>query len=113
MRGKTQTCSTLSALLMGFATPQGSPALAAEAPVPELSPGMLSAMQRDLHLSERQVRQRLTLEGRVHAIEGGLRKAVKEGFGGAWMNPDATHLVVGMTRPGSRPTRVGRRPPGW
>ena len=87
MRHKTQTFATFSALLLGLAASAESPP----------SSEMMAAMQRDLGLSEAQVRQRLAVASQTPAVEARLREALKDAFAGAWLSPGGTHLVVGIT----------------
>lgn len=69
----------------GSAT-SGKPAVAAAAPGAEKpSAAMLSALQRDLHLTPRQVRERLSNEAEAGARAGHLRIALGESFAGAWV----------------------------
>jgi streptogrisin C len=118
MQHRIKTLSSLSALLMGFAAAQGLPTTAEAAPpqnleeAPGLSPEMLRAMQRDFRLSEAQARQRLAVEARAGYVEAELREALKDGFGGAWMNAEGTQLVVGITDPAeaARVRRAGAEP---
>jgi streptogrisin C len=110
MRRETQTLSTLGALLMGFVSAGGWLPSAHAA-----SPEMQAAMRRDLGLTELQVQQRQAFESQAAMLEGGLRDALGEGFGGAWLSAEGTRLVVGITDPaqealvrraGAEPRRV-------
>ncbi|RKH06905.1 ricin-type beta-trefoil lectin domain protein [Corallococcus carmarthensis] len=95
--------STATALFAG-ATLSVIPSLALAAPsqaeaalAHDVSPDILSAMQRDLGLTADGVKRRLASEAAAVRVEGSLRAELGERFGGAWMNADGSALVVGVT----------------
>jgi streptogrisin C len=115
MNRRFSKLSTLTALFAGLVT---VPAVAA-APeaVPSVSPEMLSAMQRDLHLTPEQAQRRLASEAVAARLELELRGKLGSTFGGAWMSEDGSKLVVGVTdvasadavrRAGAEPRLVAR-----
>ncbi|WP_283137205.1 S1 family peptidase [Rhizohabitans arisaemae] len=61
---------------------------------------MLDAMQRDLRLTPEQAITRLANEERAARQENTLRKGLAGKFGGAWLNADASKLVVATTDAG-------------
>ncbi|ADO75988.1 ricin-type beta-trefoil lectin domain protein [Stigmatella aurantiaca] len=123
MNRKFNTLSTVTALFAGLATVHGVPATAEAAPSEaavsalDVSPEILSAMRRDLRLSEAQLSRRLAFEAKAPALEQGLRAELGASFGGAWLNEEGTQLIVGVTdeasaervrRAGAEPRRVAR-----
>ncbi|WNG17926.1 RICIN domain-containing protein [Cystobacter fuscus] len=103
MNQKLKVLTTVAALLAGLGTILSLPAAAQVAPAhaaghtPDVSPEVLSAMQRDLRLSEEQARRRLAFEARAPALEASLRNELGTSFGGAWLNGDGSQLIVGVT----------------
>lgn len=71
----------------------GGPAPVAEEP---LSPGLLSALQRDLGLTESQARERLAAERAAVAIEPKARSAAQGAYGGSWFDADSGRLTVAV-----------------
>ncbi|AOS61261.1 S1 family peptidase [Actinoalloteichus hymeniacidonis] len=70
------------------------------ATTPELdlvSPQMLSAMERDLGLTEAEARTRLTQEAAAVDTETSLKSSLGSTFAGARFDADAGKLVVGVT----------------
>ncbi|XVS65145.1 alpha-lytic protease prodomain-containing protein [Actinosynnema sp. CA-299493] len=59
--------------------------------------GMVAAMARDLHLTPDQARARIEREAVATRTESTLKARLGPGFAGAWLNADATELVVGVT----------------
>ncbi|HEX4818192.1 MAG TPA: S1 family peptidase [Nonomuraea sp.] len=58
---------------------------------------MVEALERDLGLSEQQVVTRLANEQRAAAAESALTAQLGGSFGGAWLNDDASKLMVATT----------------
>jgi streptogrisin C len=120
MNRKLTTLSTVTALFAGLATVHSLPAEAAPAEAPaalEVSPELVSAMRRDMNLSEAQLQRRLAFEAKAPALERSLREELGGTFGGAWLNAEGTQLIVGVTdeasaervrRAGAEPLRVAR-----
>ncbi len=105
MRSPTKLCLGLSVLLaLGTGTLGLSPAAAsASQPTPSaktLSPGLTSALQRDLGLTASQARTRLIQEAAATKLAPRAERAAGQTFGGSWY--DAAHgtLVVGLTDTG-------------
>ncbi|GAA2208607.1 alpha-lytic protease prodomain-containing protein [Nonomuraea monospora] len=94
-------------LAVCLATPL-SPAAADTAPQaaapPTAPPSMIDALERDLGLSEAQVITRLANEERAAAAEASLTPALGDSFGGAWLNDDASKLMVATTDPATAPS---------
>lgn len=78
-----------------------APLSAAENPsigvVADVSPQIVAALQRDLGLSEDQVRSRLVREDVAAQTEAILRERLGGSFAGAWLIGNADTLVVGIT----------------
>ncbi|MER6827636.1 S1 family peptidase [Streptosporangium sp. NPDC000563] len=72
-------------------------------------PGMLAAMQRDLHLTAEQAQARLLNETRLAPVEAQLREELGADFGGSWFTGDlAQNLVVATTDKEHTPQIVTR-----
>ncbi|MFY0524759.1 ricin-type beta-trefoil lectin domain protein [Archangium gephyra] len=66
-------------------------------PMPDASPELLSAMQRDLGLNGEQARRRLVSEAKAARLEQKARENLGTTFAGAWLNQDGSTLIVGVT----------------
>ncbi|MEU4763311.1 alpha-lytic protease prodomain-containing protein [Actinosynnema sp. NPDC023794] len=68
-------------------------------PPPQLAVdgAVVAAMARDLHLTPDQARARIEREAVAARTESTLKARLGPGFAGAWLNADATRLVVGVT----------------
>ncbi|WNG50207.1 hypothetical protein F0U60_43325 [Archangium minus] len=103
MNRKLSRLSTLTALFAGLAAIPVVPTVAMAAPVaeaapvPDASPELLSAMQRDFGLTAEQARRRMATEAAAARLESKLSKDLGARFGGAWMNEDGSKLIVGVT----------------
>jgi streptogrisin C len=64
---------------------------------------MIDALERDLGLTEAQVVTRLANEERAAAAESALTTQLGGSFGGAWLNDDASRLMVATTDPNAAP----------
>ena len=62
-------------------------------------PGMIAAIQRDLHLDSVQANELLARESVAARTERDLRAALGTRFGGAWLTAGASILVVAVTDP--------------
>jgi streptogrisin C len=62
-----------------------------------LSPGLVTAMQRDLGLSAPQARTRLKQEAAAARLAPRAEQAAGPAFGGSWYDPARGTLVVGLT----------------
>lgn len=96
----------LSALLLlgawagvgtGPASAAPEPGSAAE---PQLSPGLLAAMQRDLGLGAEQAAARLAAEKTATAVEDKARRAAGPAYGGSWFDVKTARLTVALTDAG-------------
>ncbi len=96
----------LSALLILGAWTAAGPSTASAAPAPNesaelpASAALLSAMERDLGLSESQARTRLAEEKAATALEPKARRAAGSAFGGSWFDPATGKLTVAVTDAG-------------
>ncbi|RKG60147.1 hypothetical protein D7V80_36145 [Corallococcus sp. CA054B] len=80
----------------------------------EVSPEVLTAMQRDLGLSAAQARQRLTTEALAARTEQTLRDELGASFGGAWLSEKGDRLIVGVTTTaGARAALRAGAEPRW
>lgn len=105
MRHATVLRTGLSALLVLGAWTAVGPTTASAAPtdsVAELpaSAALLSAMQRDLGLTEGQARTRLAEEKAATALEPKARRAAGSAYGGSWLDPATGELTVAITDAG-------------
>jgi streptogrisin C len=83
----------------GSASAHPAPPLAGkEPPAPEVSTGMLAAMQRDLGLSASQAQHRLAGEREAAALAQAMRSTLGERFGGVWLTGKQATLNVATTR---------------
>ncbi|MFF8934477.1 S1 family peptidase [Streptomyces paradoxus] len=104
MRRTTVLRTALSALLLlGTWTAAGAlPASAADTPARSTaapaSPGLLSAMQRDLRLTRGEAEARLAAEKTATAVEREARGAAGSSYGGSWFDADRGELTVAVTR---------------
>ncbi|GGQ07397.1 S1 family peptidase [Streptomyces roseolilacinus] len=92
-----------SALLLATAALGFTPASAADRPAApsradaSLSPGLLTAMRRDLGLTEEQAVDRLRAETAARGVEGPARRAAGASYGGSWFEADSGRLTVAVT----------------
>ncbi|MFF5568664.1 S1 family peptidase [Streptomyces sp. NPDC012623] len=107
MRRTTVIRTGLSALLLigTWATAGFAPAAAAapaDAPATDApaSAGMLTAMRKDLGLTDQQAKVRLAAEKTATAVEGKAVRAAGSSYGGSWFNPDSNSLTVAVTDSG-------------
>ncbi|MDX3376417.1 S1 family peptidase [Streptomyces sp. ME02-6991-2A] len=104
MRHATALRTGLSALLIlgawtaaGPSTASAAPADSAELPA---SAALLSAMQRDLGLTEGQARTRLAEEKAATALEPKAQRAAGSAYGGSWFDSATGKLTVAVTDAG-------------
>ncbi|MFJ1589213.1 S1 family peptidase [Kitasatospora albolonga] len=107
MRHATVLRTGLSALLVLGAWAAVGPSAATAAPASgsasaELpaSPALLSAMQRDLGLTESQARTRLAEEKAATALEPKAQRAAGSAYGGSWFDASTGRLTVAVTDAG-------------
>ncbi|PZG38038.1 serine protease [Spongiactinospora gelatinilytica] len=87
--------AAIAALCLATAAPAAADIAAAPAdPAP---PAMIDALERDLGLTEQQVRVRLANEARAAKVESSLTATLGESYAGAWLNHDASRLLVATT----------------
>ncbi|WP_236028458.1 ricin-type beta-trefoil lectin domain protein [Paractinoplanes lichenicola] len=84
------TAATLSPLPAAQAAP-------APAPSADIDPGMLSAMRRDLKLTDAQIETRLRTEAAAPVVEKRLKAKLGSAFAGAWIPSGASRLTVAVT----------------
>jgi streptogrisin C len=100
MSGKLNALSRFTALFAGLAMVHGLPTAAQAAQADDsVSPEIIPTMQRDLGLSEAQVKRRLAFEAAAPRIESALKAELGNRFSGAWLNQDGSQLIVGVTNP--------------
>ncbi|WP_432189743.1 S1 family peptidase [Streptomyces sp. Tue6028] len=113
MRRTTSTLAGLAALLtFGTCVTTGTlPASASDSPIrgrsaeAPASAALLSAMQRDLHLSKTEATARLAAEQRATAVEPKARRAARTSFGGSWFDAADSRLTIGVTSDASPAAR--------
>lgn len=87
----------ISAAVLTAVTLNPHPAAAAPGDDFDLSPGMLSALRRDLQLDDRQIAARLRTEAAAPAVERHLRTRLGSAFAGAWIPAGGQRLTVAVT----------------
>lgn len=83
--------------LPGTAAAQSAESPSPSPSAPEVSPGMLQAMKRDLGLSTAEAKTRLVNEERAGATAGSLRLALADDFAGSWVSGATAKLTVATT----------------
>ncbi|TDV55144.1 S1 family peptidase [Actinophytocola oryzae] len=81
---------------MGTAIAGGTPAVGAPAPAPSGDP-FVAAMQRDLGLTEVQVRTRMRQEATAMDVDPVAQAAAGAAYGGSWFDAARGRLVVGLS----------------
>ncbi|MEV7342089.1 S1 family peptidase [Streptomyces sp. NPDC093544] len=103
MRRKTVLRSCLSAALLLSTVAAGvtTQASAAETPTAAdnapASPGLITAMQRDLGLTETQATARLKAEATARTVERAAKRVAGGSYGGSWFEADSGKLTVAIT----------------
>ncbi|MFJ7327423.1 S1 family peptidase [Streptomyces cyaneofuscatus] len=108
MRHATALRTALSALMVVGAWTAVGPATASAAPTDSAtsaaelpaSAALLSAMQRDLGLTEGQARTRLAQEEAATALEPKAQRAAGSAYGGSWFDSATGKLTVAVTDAG-------------
>ncbi|MFF1302457.1 S1 family peptidase [Streptomyces sp. NPDC058307] len=83
-------------VLLGVGATAGTVPAAADDKQPA-SAGLLTAMQRDLHLTKAQAEARLAAEQRATALEPKVRRAAGSSYGGSWFDAAKGTLTVAVT----------------
>lgn len=73
------------------------PAIAPPEPDPAIAAELLAALQRDLGLTEEQVRERLRTEAWASQTSSALRGDLGDRYAGAWLGDGAGQLMIGVT----------------
>ncbi|MEV6488945.1 S1 family peptidase, partial [Actinoplanes sp. NPDC051633] len=81
--------------LPSYAAPIESPS--PDSPSLDIDPGMLTAMRRDLRLTDDQIADRLVTEAAAPVIEKRLRSSLGAAFAGAWIPSGKSRLTVAVT----------------
>ncbi len=92
-------CALVGATIVAcLATPLHA-AMAEPAPSadPSTPPAVIDALERDLGLTEQQAVTRLANERRAAATEASLTSSLGQSYAGAWLNADASKLMVATT----------------
>ncbi|WP_329086756.1 MULTISPECIES: S1 family peptidase [unclassified Streptosporangium] len=95
-------CVLAITTLTATAVPTGDRPLTADVTAAAVKPppGMLMALQRDLHLTAKQAQARLLNETRQAEVETQLRRRLGDRFGGSWLvGTIAETLMVATTNP--------------
>ncbi|MFI1395392.1 S1 family peptidase [Streptomyces sp. NPDC020681] len=104
MRRKIGIRAAVSALLvLGALTAPTATAAPAPTPAPtaretlQATPALVTAMQKDLGLTEQQARQRLAQEKAAFAVQSKAERAAGTSFAGTWFDADSGKLTVAVT----------------
>ncbi|MDQ2584615.1 carbohydrate-binding protein [Saccharothrix yanglingensis] len=102
-----RTVAAVAVAVLGAAGTAAALATTATAGPPPSPPavdgGLVAAMARDLHITPDQAIVRIGREAAASRTESALRARLGPAFAGAWLNADATRLVVGATDPSQVP----------
>jgi streptogrisin C len=108
VRPRTVLRSALSTALLASTLAAGlSQASAADTPATSAteevaSPGLVTAMQRDLGLTRPEATARLEAEERARAVDEAARRAAGAAYGGSWYDARSGRLTVALTDGGER-----------
>ncbi|MFF9276979.1 S1 family peptidase [Streptomyces griseosporeus] len=80
-------------------TAQAATATATGAGAPEMSPGLVQAMQRDLHLTKPEAEHRLGQERLATAVDRRARSIAGRSYAGSWFDARTGRLTVASTDP--------------
>ncbi|MFB9677471.1 S1 family peptidase [Streptosporangium vulgare] len=69
-------------------------------------PGMIAALQRDLHLTQEQAQARLLNETRLAPVAAQLRAELGDTFGGSWLAGDLAQTLVVATTDRKKTSRI-------
>ncbi|WP_457031619.1 S1 family peptidase [Kitasatospora sp. P5_F3] len=97
MRRTNVARAAMSALLLFTTLGLGLSGASAAPAAGQLTPGLVSALQRDLGLTESQATARLAAEQTASRLAPQVRELAGEAFGGSWFDPARGRLVVGLT----------------
>ncbi|MFD4526233.1 alpha-lytic protease prodomain-containing protein [Streptomyces sp. NPDC058470] len=96
-----RSCLSATLLLSTVAAGVGTQASAAETPTAAdsapASAGLITAMQRDLGLTETQATARLKAEATARTVEGAAERAAGGSYGGSWFEAESGELTVAIT----------------
>ncbi|GAA3459870.1 alpha-lytic protease prodomain-containing protein [Saccharothrix longispora] len=102
-----RTVAAVAVAVLGAAGTAAALATTATAGPPPSPPavdgGLVAAMARDLNITPDQAIVRIGREAAASRTESALRARLGPAFAGAWLNADATRLVVGATDPSQVP----------
>ncbi|MFF9282995.1 S1 family peptidase [Streptomyces griseosporeus] len=79
--------------------PTAQAATATGAGAPEMSPGLVQAMQRDLHLTKPEAEHRLAQERLATAVDRRARSIAGRSYAGSWFDARTGRLTVASTDP--------------
>jgi streptogrisin C len=98
------TALTVGALTIGVApagaskpSPPAQDPLDVTAPAPEIAPGMLRSVSRDLGITAADARTRLANEQRAVAVDKSLRKKLGARYAGSWVTGSTSKLIAAST----------------
>ena len=92
------TLSVLPATAGEPAPPAASAPAGQASPGPEIAPGMLKAVSRDLGITAADARTRMANELRAVPVDRSLRSKLGSRYGGSWVTGPTAKLVVATTR---------------
>ncbi|MFF3348892.1 S1 family peptidase [Streptomyces sp. NPDC002779] len=103
MRHTRSRAAAALLLAIGAAAASLSPiAQAAPGPrsgAPEMSPGLVQAMQRDLNLTKSEAEDRLSAERHAAAVDRRVRSVAGSAYAGSWFDARTGRLTVAATDP--------------
>ncbi|MBC2904672.1 S1 family peptidase [Streptomyces cupreus] len=86
-------------LALGAAGASLTPTAQAAPGVPEMSPGLVQAMQRDLHLTKSEAEHRLSAERHAITVDRRVKSLAGSSYAGSWFDADTGRLTVATTDP--------------
>jgi streptogrisin C len=98
------TALTVGALTVGVApagsskpSPPAQDPLDVTAPAPEIAPGMLKSVSRDLGITAADARTRIANEQRAVKVDKSLRRKLGARYAGAWVTGSTSKLIAAST----------------
>ncbi|MER6672840.1 S1 family peptidase [Streptomyces sp. NPDC000983] len=84
-------------IALGATVASLTPTAQAAPAVPEMSPGLVEAMQRDLGLTKVEAQERLSAEQDATAVEQRVKRLAGGSYAGSWFDADTGRLTVATT----------------
>ncbi|MGV9457281.1 S1 family peptidase [Streptomyces sp. NPDC003635] len=99
MRHTRSRAAAALLLALGAAGASLAPTAQASPGVGEMSPGLVRAMQRDLHLTKSEAEHRLSAERQAITVERRVKSLAGNSYAGSWFDADTGRLTVATTDP--------------